>query len=353
MENAFTKLVGIQNPIILAPMAGGPSTPELVAAVSNAGGLGSLGGNYLSPEGLAAEIQKVKSLTSQPFAVNLFVPYEPAQPAAKETQEMLDYTNDLRRKLGLTPLEKIPPTKNNFEEQMNVVLTERPPVFSFTLGLLRTHYLRDLKNAGIKTIGTATTLEEALQLQDSGVDAITLQGFEGGGHRGVFFGHQDFEIPLFTLLESVRGRIKVPVIAAGGLMTGFDIHKSLAAGASAAQLGTAFLLCKEAGTSKCYRDALLSHSPQKHTEITDAFSGHRARGLLNQFMKEFKAKSKRPLPFPIQNTLTQDIRKKSAELGISDYCSLWAGAAFDQLNHSRNEIGAADLLHTLVGEMSP
>src|SRR5438445_7795422 len=136
MENAFTKLVGIKHPIILAPMAGGPSTPELAAAVSNAGGLGSLGGNYLSPEALREEIKKTKSLTSFPFAVNLFIPNSYTLPAEKETQEMLDYTNDLRRKLGITPLEKVPPTKNNFEEQMTVVLEKKPAVFSFVFGLL-------------------------------------------------------------------------------------------------------------------------------------------------------------------------------------------------------------------------
>lgn len=356
MENAFTKLVGIEHPILLAPMAGGPSTPELAAAVSNAGGLGSLGANYLAPEALRAEIQKTKSLTTLPFSVNLFIPNYYMPPTEKETQEMLDYTNDLRRKLGLTPLEKVPPTKNNFEEQMNVVLDEKPAVFSFVSGLLSSHYITELKKLNIKIMGTASSLEEAMQLQDSGVDAIILQGFEGGGHRGIFAHHQDTEIPLHTLLERVRGRLKVPVIAAGALMTGQDIHKVLNEGASAAQLGTAFLTCKEAGTSKCYRESLLTRPSQKYTEITDAFSGRKARGILNQFMKEFKAKGKTPLPFPVQNTLTLDIRKKSTEMGIPDYCSLWAGTGFGRLAERVSTLGAEPsatvLMRTLIQEMS-
>ncbi len=352
MGNAFTKLVGIQHPIILAPMAGGPSTPELAATISNAGGLGSLGGNYLSPEALRTEIKKTKSLTASPFAVNLFIPNSYTVPAEKDTQEMLDYTNDIRRKLALPLLDKVPPTKNNFEEQMAVVLEEQPAVFSFVFGLLNEHHISELKKRGIKIIGTATTLEEALQLQDSGVDAITLQGFEGGGHRGVFANNQDFELQLRPLLESVQGQIKVPIIAAGGLMTGQNIHAAFNLGASAAQLGTVFLLCKEAGTAQCYREALLKPVPNKHTEITDAFSGRRARGLLNQFMKEFKAKGKNPLPFPVQNTLTQDIRRRSIEMGIPDYCSLWAGTHFEQLQVGNHAVSATEIMQTLIREMA-
>ncbi|HWU44278.1 MAG TPA: nitronate monooxygenase, partial [Bdellovibrio sp.] len=239
METSFTQLVQVKFPIVLAPMAGGPSTPELTAAVSEVGGLGSHGVNYLSPEAIRSDIQKIKSLTNKPFAVNLFIPSAVKNPADKEVQAMLDFTNEIRRKLGANPLVEIPPTKNNFSEQVEVLLQEAPPVFSFVFGLLEPSLISEFKKRSIRLLGTASSVDEAEQLQASGVDAICLQGFEGGGHRGVFADHTDAEIPLRTLLQSVSGKIKIPFIAAGGLMTGQDIKEVLKAGASAAQLGTA------------------------------------------------------------------------------------------------------------------
>lgn len=345
METVFTKLMNIRHPIVLAPMAGGPSSPALAAAVSNEGGLGFLGGNYLAPTALREEIQRTKQLTTKPFGVNLFVPSYPASPTAKEMQEMLDFTNELRRKLGINPLSDVPPTKDNFAEQVQIILEEKPAAFSFVFGSLSESIIQKFKDHGIKVIGTASSFDEASQLQDAGVDAICLQGFEGGGHRGVFPTNPDQELPLRTLLESILGKIRLPLIAAGGLMTGQDIKDVLNRGASAAQLGTAFLLAKEAGTSKPYREALLSKN--KQTEITTAFSGRRARGLVNHYMKEFKAKQKNPLPFPIQNTLTGDIRRKATEMGVSDFISLWAGTHVTEIR----PMDAHELMQTLVREM--
>lgn len=346
METSLTKLLKIEHPIILAPMAGGPSSVALTAEVSNQGGLGSYGGNYLTPENLQKAIHDIKAQTTKPFAVNIFIPNTAKEPTAEHRQEMLDFTNDVRKKLDIAPLRELPVTTNYFSAQIEVILKEKPDVFSFVFGLLDRDILKNMKDRGITVIGTGSTLDEALALQEEGVDAIVLQGFEGGGHRGVFATNEDYEVPLKILLESVRGKLRTPYIASGAIMDGKDIKEALQLGASAVQMGTAFLLCAEAGTSKCYREALLSKNAA-NTDITIAFSGRRARGIVNHYMREFKAKSKVPLPFPIQNTLTQDIRKKATELGVADYCSLWSGTGASRIR----ELSVKDLMHALVEEM--
>ena len=338
--------LGLQGPLIQAPMAGGATTPELVAAVSNAGALGSLGGTYLAPAELEKAIRQIKALTQRPFAVNLFA--RPPQPTPSEAQieAALSATESYRRELGLPEPKLRPPFMPDFEQQFAVILSERPAVFSFTFGLLDEGLLQECRRRRILTVGTGTTLDEGMALEKIGVDAVVAQGAEAGAHRGTFSAEQeDLLIGVAALVPTLASTLAVPVIAAGGIMDGRGIAAAVALGAAAAQLGTAFLCCEESGISKPYRNALLD--PQrKATRLTRAFSGRWARGLENRFMLEMAAKENAILPFPAQNELTQDIRKKAAQLGLPEYLSLWAGQGVGLIRSMK----AGTLVETLFEE---
>lgn len=344
LENQIVKKFGLKGPLILSPLAGGPSTPELVAAVSNAGGLGSLGLAYETPEQITHIIQKTRSLTSKPIAVNLFVPTKTPELGAEQINQAIEDTKKYREELGVPSPKLEPPYALDFDRQFETMLSQRPEVFSFTFGLLSSDYIKECKKNHIVTCGTATTLEEGILAEESGIDLLVAQGIEAGGHRGIFSANEeDSGIGLFPLVRSLVHNLKIPVIAAGGIMDGAGIAAVLALGASAAQLGTAFLLCEEAGTSKPYREALVSKN--RKTKTTRVFSGRIARGLENRFMKEME--TRQILPFPAQNAFTRDIRKRSAELGKSDFLSLWSGQGIDLIR----EMKASQLVAVLFEEL--
>ena len=317
--------LNLRGPLIQAPMAGGATTPELVAAVSNAGALGSLGGAYLNPAELESSIRQIKTHTDRPFAVNLFSPCVDPLLSEDQIRAAINATKSYRQKLGIPDPNLRPPFSHNFEDQFAVILRERPAVFSFTFGLPNDRFLEQCRKLGILVFGTATTPDEGLALEEAGVDAVVAQGAEAGAQRGTFsVQKEDLFIGLAALIPALVSRLHVPVIAAGGIMNGQGIAAALALGAHAAQLGTAFLACDQSGISTTYRCALLDPKP-KATRLTRAFSGRWARGLENQFIVEMAAKENAILPFPAQNAFTQDIRKKAAELDRADYLSLWAG----------------------------
>ncbi len=345
-QSDFLRDLGIQHPIIQAPMAGGPSTPELAAAVCNAGGLGSLGSAYSTPEQIAADIKKVRALTEKPFNVNLFAGgYVPESPV--DAAPMLALLAEIHEALHLSPPSLLAWPKNPFAEQLQVVLEARPAVFSFTFGIPEPDAMARLKAAGIASFGTATTVQEGKMLQASGVTAIVAQGAEAGSHRGTFAGPFDGAmVPTFELVRSLRAAVSMPLIASGGLMDGRDIAQALARGASAAQLGTAFLTCPEAGTSEAYRRAVLAARADT-TVITRAFSGRPARGLLNTFISKLEDKEKIILPFPLQNALTRPMRNAAAGLGDSGYLSLFVGQGVTRAR----ALPAAELVSLLVAEM--
>lgn len=336
----------LDGPLILAPLSGGPSTPALVAAVSNAGGLGSLGGAYLSPQSLEAEIREVRSLTSRAVAVNLFIPAADPSLAEDQISAALSATRKYRQELSLPDPAVKPPYAENFDDQFAVVLRERPAAFSFTFGVIDSDKARACRDRGILTIGTATTLEEGIAVEKSGVDAVVAQGTEAGGHRGIFSPAQEEPgISALDLTRLLSQKLQIPVIAAGGIMDGVGIAAAIRAGAQAAQLGTAFLTCKEAGTSAPYREVLLRPGP-KTTRLTRAFSGRLARGLENRFMREMDSAPAAILPYPSQNSFTRDIRRKSAAAGSSDFLSLWAGTGVEKIR----PMDAASLVKTLLRE---
>jgi nitronate monooxygenase len=343
--NKLLQLLGIANPIIQGPMGGGPSTPELVAAVSNAGGLGSLGAAYLTPDQITAAIRRIRSLTSRPFNVNLFAGGWDANPKF-DAGPMLELLAEVHEKLGLPEPVAPAPAPDPFPAQFEAVLDARAPIFSFTFGIPDRDAISRLKARGIAILGTATTVEEARQLERVGVDAVVAQGAEAGAHRGTFL--DSFEssmVPTLDLVSSIATAVNLPVIASGGLMDGNDIVAALKAGASAAQLGTAFLPCPESGASDIHKRAILA-AKQDTTTVTQAFSGRPARGLRNAFMASVDGREL-VLPYPLQNALTRPMRNAAAQQGIADYLSLWAGQGVARAR----ALPAADLVALLVQEM--
>lgn len=339
--------IGIQFPVIQGPMGGGPSTPDLVAAVSNAGGLGSLGAAYMKPDEITAAIRRIKSLTNKPFAVNLFAGgYGPK--TDPDPRPMLEILSEIHEALGLpVPVVPLAPP-DPLAAQLEAVLDERPPIFSFTFGIPDANAVSRLKERRITILGTATTVEEARILAGAGVDAIVAQGAEAGAHRGTFAGSFEASmVPTLDLVQGIRAATPVPVIASGGIMDGRDVSNALRMGASAAALGTAFLTCPESGAPEAHKRAILD-ARKDTTVITRAFSGRPARGLANTFIAKLAGKEDIILSFPRQNILTRAMRIAAGKLGESGYLSLWAGTGVARAR----ALPAGELVRRLMDEMN-
>jgi nitronate monooxygenase len=324
MQTGITRLLGCDLPIIQAPMAGGGDTPELVAAVGNAGAFGFVGAAYLDAEQILATAHSVRALTAYPFGMNLFAPTAPPRDA--NVDAVIEHLMPYYAQLGLPPPPApTAPRANAFAEQAAAAIESGASVLSFTFGLLPAGIVASAKARGVKLIGTATTVAEAIALEQSGVDAIVVQGSEAGGHRGTFLG--DFaaaQVGTIALVPQVVDAVTVPVIASGGIMDGRGVAAALALGAGAVQLGTAFLTCAEAGVAEVYKDAIL-HAAETDTRVTRAFSGRPARGIVNRFMTEIEQAGDAIAPFPMQNALTRALRAAAATQGRAESLSLWAG----------------------------
>jgi nitronate monooxygenase len=358
MSSALTDL--LLHPIVQAPMAGGVSVPQLAAAVSEAGGLGFLAAGYKTADGMYQEIKQLRGLTARPFGVNVFMP-QPEYPgastgstgaanAAPPSGAVEVYAHQLAGEAAWYETELGDPDSgrdDGFDAKLAVLLDNPVPVVSFHFGVPSPEVVDSLRRAGTFTLVTATTAEEARAVERAGADAVIAQGVEAGGHQGT---HRDVPendgagIGLLSLVAQIREAVDIPVVAAGGIMRGSQIAAVLAAGASAAQLGTAFLATPESGAHAVHKQAL-TNPLFTHTELTRAFSGRPGRGLVNRFLREHGPYA--PAAYPDVHHLTSPLRKAAAKAGDAQGMALWAG----QGHRLARALPAAELVEVLAAEL--
>ncbi|MDE3136319.1 MAG: nitronate monooxygenase [Acidobacteriota bacterium] len=347
LTTPLVRKLGLQHPIFLAPMAGGPGTPELAAAVSNAGALGFLPIAYL-PAARTRELSaRLREHTGRPFGINLFAPV-PTPPLPEDSAAALEVIAQFHGELGLSAPKLPEAAAEPFDEQFDAVLESGASALSFTFGLLPNDRIQAAKARGMFIIGTATTVEEALLLERAGVDAVVAQGSEAGAHRGTFA--RDFEssmIGTMALVPQIVDAVSLPVIASGGIMDGRGIVAALALGAQAVQMGTAFIPCPESGAPEAHKAAILA-AAENQTRVTRAFSGRPARGIINRAMAGIEAASDTGsvLPYPYQNALTRAMRGAAAKQGRPEFLSLWAGQGV----RLARRLPAAELVARLAAE---
>ncbi|OKK19489.1 2-nitropropane dioxygenase [Streptomyces sp. CB00455] len=338
------------HPIVQAPMAGGASCPPLAAAVCEAGGVGYLAGGYKTADGMYQEIKQVRALTRRPFGVNLFLPQTGyVDPAAVET-----YRGHLAGEAGwygvsLAAEDIIGTCDDGYDAKLAILLEDPVPVVSFTFGCPVPSALAALRRAGTRTVVTVTSVDEARAAQEAGADAVCVQGAEAGGHQGT---HRDdpqadgtAAVGVLALVTQVREAVALPIIAAGGVMRGSQIAALLAAGAEAAQLGTAFLACPESGAHPLHKKALTDPLFVR-TELTRAFSGRPARGLVNRFVREHGPYA--PAAYPQIHHITSGLRKAAAAAGDPQGMALWAG----QGHRLARPLPAGQLVEVLAAELA-
>lgn len=319
----MTELFAIELPVVGAPMAG-VTTPELVAAVSEAGGLGSLACGTMEPAQIESAIRQVRALTSKPFAVNLFVTPQP-ELDAQAIDSMNQALAPVRAELGLETAELPARFAPDFDEQFAAVEAARVPVVSFTFGGLREQYAEALEAQGVLLVGSANTVREVKVLRTAGCHAICVQGHEAGGHRAFFESSAEgAQVGLFALLPQAARVAGVPVIAAGAVMNGQAMLGALALGASGVQLGTVLLRSPESGAAPAWKEAL-RWADDASTRVTAAISGRPARGVANRLMQEIEASGLAVPPYPAQNALTTGLRRAASEAGRAEWLALWAG----------------------------
>jgi nitronate monooxygenase len=311
----------LEVPIVGAPLSGGPSTPALAAAVCEAGGLGFVAAGYRSAADLSGEIGEVRARTARPYGVNLFVP---ARLAVAE-DAVAAYAASLAGEAERYGVELGEPrwSDDDWDAKLAVVLRDRPPVVSFTFGCPDREIVASLQAEDVAVWCTVTTPAEAELAAAAGVDALVVQGAEAGGHRASFEDTDVEPVPLLSLLALVRRATDLPLVGAGGIADGAGVTAAVAAGASAAQIGSALMLTPEAETSAPHREALLADVP---TALTRAFTGRRARGIVNRFLRDHGALA--PSAYPQVHYLTAPVRAAARAAGDADGINLWAGTAY-------------------------
>lgn len=317
------KRLGIRLPIIQAPMAG-VDTPKLAAEVSNAGGLGSLGIGAMSVEQGRKAIRQTRELTNNPFNVNIFCNERPVHNEEVEKKWISSLSQEFSKFDADPPssLKEIYTTGLNSEDMLNMLLEEKPGVVSFHFGVPDKSWISKLKQSGIVTMACATNIEEAKKIEESGIDILVAQGYEAGGHRGIFNPDSDEMISTQVLLRTLASKIKLPLVAAGGIMDGVGISSALKLGASAVQMGTAFILCPESAASKAHREKLKGEYAW-HTGITSAISGRPARGIINR-MHQINKDIQVP-DYPLTYDIGKALHKAASIKDNHDYAAHWAG----------------------------
>src|SRR5919109_2079405 len=348
----LSDLLRIRYPIIQAGMAGGFTTPELVAAVSNAGALGVLGASRLTPEQTRNQIRRIKTLTNQPFGVNLL--NAPPEPNVQEVQKVQRILDQFRQELGL-PLREgganeiaLPPS--NLSEQVGIVFEEKVPVLSFGLGDVA-RFVGEAHEVGAKVTAMITTVDEARKVADGGADVIIAQGSEAGGHRSTFALNQNGDAQLvgtIALIPQVVDSVRVPVVAAGGIMDGRGIAAALALGAQGISLGTRFLVAKESGAFPAYKQRLLQ-ATEADTLVTKVFTGRPARGIRNRFVDGFEKAGIKPLAWPLQSIVADDIYMQAQIKNNTDYFPILAGQGLRLLGEEEKAAAsAAEIVEELM-----
>jgi nitronate monooxygenase len=345
----FAERFQMRVPVIQAPMAGGATTPAMVAAVSNAGGFGFLAGAALSPEKIASEVAAIRALTDRPFGVNLFV-LEPASPDQATVRRALEAIDPLRADLGLPPGQPLERYAPDFRAQLDMLIELRLPAASFTFGLLSAADVARLHANGLYVIGTATHVAEGVAWRDAGADAIAAQGAEAGAHRGTFIGaFEDALVGTMALVPQLVDATGLPVLAAGGIMDGRGIVAALSLGAQAAVMGTAFLTCEESAIPQAWKTRVRTGSDTS-TTVTRAITGRHARGIRNPLMQRLGEAADKIAPYPVQNALTQELRQNAGRAQNADYLSLWSGQGAPLGRARREGLGAAELMAQLEQE---
>lgn len=346
MPSSFLQRLGVARPLVLAPMSGA-STPALVAAVSQAGGLGSHGVGYLSPQAILDDAAKIRALTDHAFVLNLFVlpdEFDADEPAIDRARAALD---ELMEREGLAARTSLPERwAPRFSDQFAALCEARPVAASFTFNLLSDAQVRELKRRDIAVIGNATSLAEVKAWAARGADAISLQGSEAGGHRGSFLHRpEQAMIGLFALLSQAAQAVSLPLIAGGGIMNGRTMLAAEVMGADVSQLGTAFLACPESAAAQAWKQDLTQAQDTDVTTIR-SFSGRAARGLHNTYVKAMAAVEGQLPPYPVTNALTSPLRRAAAAAGRGDLISEWCGQGVSLLR----PMPAAELVAQLLQE---
>lgn len=348
-DTQITKALGLAYPIVQGPFGGGVSSTQLVAAVSNAGGLGSFGANALSPAQILEVCTDIRTKTRKPFALNLWVMTETEPNLSPDAFEQIaGWFGPYYRELGMEAPK--PPARfaQDYGAQVEALLDAKPDVASFVFGIPSKDILQACRKRDIFTIGTATTVEEAEVLEEAGLDAIVATGFEAGGHRPSFLRPaEDSLTGTLALVPQVADRVKIPVIAAGAIADGRGMAAVLALGAQAVQIGTAFLGCDESGAPPVHRD-MLFRPEASNTQLTRVFSGRLVRAIRNRFMEEMTVHAKSLQPYPIQNWFSGSLRKSAIALGKGEFLSLQAGQGARLLKDRT----AQALMENLVRETS-
>jgi nitronate monooxygenase len=342
--------LAIEYPIIQGPL-GGFSSQRLTAAVSNFGGLGSFGAHGLDPSAIREVIAEIRALTNKPFAMNLWVSMEDAGAATSDAaafERALSYLAPHLDALGASKPHFSPYEPIRFEDQARVLLDAKVPVFSFIYGIPPKEILEECHRQGIATIGTATTREEAIAIEQAGVDLVAASGFEAGGHRGSFLRPaEDSLTGTISLVPQIVDAVKIPVIAAGGIADARGIAAAFALGAEAVQMGTVFLACEESGASAVHREAILSGKANR-TSLTRGFTGRLARGIHNQVLEEMNRPGVAILPYPLQRALMRSLAAPAQQAGRPEFLALWAGQSAGLAQHPR----VTTLLQSLVNAVS-
>lgn len=350
--NEATRRLGVKFPIIQGPFGGGLSTATLAATVSNLGGLGSFGAHMLQPADIGRVANDIRSLTARPFALNLWVSDHDAGGLDLDDatfERAWRIFEPYFRELGVARPERFERGHPSFDEQVEALLEARPPAFSFVFGIPSPAILAECKRRDIATIGAATSIAEALELDAASVDLIVATGAEAGGHRPSFLAPaEDSLMGTLALVQLVSDRVKAPVIAAGGIADARGVRASFALGAQGAQIGTAFLACAESGTTDAHREILFSERAQ-HTTLTRAFTGRLARGVRNRWTEEMAPRIRELPPFPATSWFASKLKPAAIAAGRTDLIALWSGQVAPNLRHR----SAAALMQSLLSELYP